>query len=116
MICSPRGLRLAPLLLILSGCNRMGNGFTTIADIRANPEKFAEQEIRIHGRVVDVLKVPFVATKLYSLRDGSGEINIRTDREAPLAGAQVRVKGVIDTVAVFGGQTLGLHLREIQRW
>lgn len=63
-----------------------------------------------------MLKLPFVATKLYSVRDESGEINVRTAREAPLAGSEVRVKGVLDTVASIGDQNVGLHLREIERW
>lgn len=113
-----RGLRLTILLLIplATGCDRMGIGFTKIADIVANPQKFAEQEVRIRGKVVNVLKVPFVGTKLYSVQDGSGEINVRTGGNAPLAGAEVRVKGVLDTVAVIGDQNVGLHLRETERW
>jgi hypothetical protein len=94
----------------------MGIGFTKIGDILANPQRYAEQEIRIQGKVVNVLKIPFIATKLYSVQDGSGEINVPTGRDVPLAGAEVRVKGVLDTVAVIGDQNVGIHLREIERW
>ena len=116
MTCSRRGLHLAIALptLLLAGCDRMGMGFTKIADILANPQRYAEREIRIQGKVVNVLKIPFVATKLYSVQDGSGEINVRTGRDVPLAGAEVRVKGVLDAVAVIGDQNVGVHLREIE--
>jgi hypothetical protein len=67
--------------------------------------------------VASVLKLPFVATKVYSIRDDSGEINVRTDREAPMVGeTEVRVKGVLDTMATIGEQNVGLHLREVERW
>jgi hypothetical protein len=118
MITSGRGLRLAVVLpaILLAGCDSVGVGFAKIGDIHANPSKYAAREIRIRGKVVNVLKVPFVPTKLYSVQDGSGEINVRTDRDAPLAGAEVRIKGVIDTVAVLGDRKVGLHLRETKRW
>ena len=102
-------------LLLLPGCSQLGIGFTKIGDLLANPQKYSAQEVRVRGRVTNVLKLPFVATKIYSIRDDSGEINVRTDREAPMVGAEVRVKGVLDTVATIGEQNVGLHLREVER-
>lgn len=103
--------------LLLPGCSQLGIGFTKIGELLANPQKYSAQEVRVRGRVTNVLKLPFVATKIYSIRDDSGEINVRTDREAPLVGAaDVRVKGVLDTVATIGDQNVGLHLREVERW
>ncbi len=102
--------------LLLPGCNKIGIGFTKIGDILAKPEKFSKQEIRIRGKVTNVLKIPFVATKIYSVQDDSGEINIRTIREAPMVGTEVRIKGALDTLAIVGEQNVGLHLREIERW
>lgn len=102
--------------LQLWGCGQIGIGFTKINDLRANPQKYATQEVRIRGKVTNVLKIPFVSTKLYSVQDDSGEINIKTLREVPLVGTEVRVKGILDTVAAIGDQNVGLHLREIDRW
>jgi len=102
-------------LLLLPGCSQLGIGFTKIGDLLANPQKYSAQEVRVRGKVTNVLKLPFVATKIYSIRDDSGEINVRTDREAPMVGAEVRVKGVLDTVATIGEQNVGLHLREVER-
>ena len=103
-------------LLLAPSCSRVGIGFTNIGDLLASPQKFSAQEIRIRGKVTNVLKLPFVATKLYSVQDSSGEINVRTVREAPMAGGEVRVRGVLDTFASIGEQNIGLHLREIERW
>jgi hypothetical protein len=114
-----RVLALGALLtvLLLPSCTQFGIGFTKIGDLLANPQKYSAQEVRVRGRVTNVLKLPFVATKIYSIRDDSGEINVRTDREAPIVGAtEVRVKGVLDSVATIGLQNIGLHLREIERW
>ena len=114
-----RLLALGALLtaLLVPSCSQLGIGFTKIGDLLANPHKYSAQEVRVRGRVTNVLKLPFVATKIYSIRDDSGEINVRTDREAPLVEAtEVRVKGVLDTVATIGNQNVGLHLREVERW
>jgi len=103
-------------LLLLLGCNQLGIGFIKIGDLLANPQKYSAQEVRVRGRVTNVLKLPFVATKIYSIQDDSGEINVRTNRDAPMVGAAVRVKGVLDTVATIGDQNVGLHIREVERW
>src|ERR1035438_6705926 len=97
-------------LLLLPGCSQIGIGFTRIGDLLANPQKYSAREGRFRARVTNVLQLPFVATKIYSIRDDSGEINVRTDREAPMVGVEVRIKGVLDTVATIGEQTIGLHL------
>ena len=114
-----RAMVLAALLtlLFLTGCSQLGIGFTKIGDLLSNPQKYSGQEVRVRGRVTNVLKLPFVATKIYTIRDDSGEINVRTDHDAPMVGpAEVRVKGVLDVVATIGEQNVGLHLREVERW
>jgi hypothetical protein len=104
-------------VLFLAGCSQLGVGFTKIGDLLANPQKYSGQEVRVRGRVTNVIKLPFVATKIYSIRDDSGEINVRTDHDAPMVGpTEVHVKGVLDVVATIGQQNVGLHLREVERW
>ena len=119
-----RLLALGALLtvLLLPGCSQLRIGFTKIGGLLANPSKYSAQEVRVRGRVTNVLKLPFVATKIYSIRDDSGEIKVRTDREAPMVGTtEVRVKGSscqrrVDSVATIGDQNVGLHIREVARW
>lgn len=107
-------------VLLLPGCSQLRIGFTKIGGLLANPSKYSAQEVRVRGRVTNVLKLPFVATKMYSIRDirdDSGEIKVRTDREAPMVGTTtVRVKGVLDSVATIGDQNVGLHIFEVARW
>ena len=104
-------------VLFLASCSQLGMGFTKIGDLLVNLQKYSGQEVDVRGRVMNVFKLPFVATKVYSIRDDSGEIRVRTDREAPMVGpSEVRVKGVLDAVARYGEQNIGLHLREVERW
>jgi hypothetical protein len=103
-------------VLLLLGCAKLGIGFTKIGDLIAAPQKFAQKEVSIKGKVTNVLKIPFVSTKIYTVQDNSGEINVRTFGEVPLIGSAVKVKGAVDSVALIGEQTTGLHLREIERW
>ena len=111
------GLLTAVLALtVMASCDRLGVGFVKIGDLLAKPESYSGQEVRIHGKVSDVLKIPLVPTAFYSVNDGTGGITVRTDHGAPLSGSQVRTKGVLDTVASVAGQNVGLHLREIERW
>jgi hypothetical protein len=102
-------------LLMYAGCAQLGIGFTKIGDLIAAPERYAGKEVRVQGKVTNILKIPFVATKIYSIQDDTGEINVRTQVEVPLAGSVVRIKGVLDTVAAVGGQNVGVHLRETER-
>jgi hypothetical protein len=102
--------------VLLAGCARVGLGFRKIGDVLTAPQNYAGKEILIRGTVSNTLKIPFVTIRLYAVRDATGEINVRTDKEPPLAGSQVHVRGVLDTVAVVGDQNVGLHLREIERW
>ncbi len=45
--------------------------------------------------------------------DGTGEMTVLSENSRmPARGAHVRVKGKVNEVGLFGGQALGLHLRE----
>ena len=50
---------------------------------------------------------------MYRVTDGTSEILVLSDsRGTPSRGARVRVRGEVEEVAVFGGRSVGLHLRE----
>lgn len=45
--------------------------------------------------------------------DGTGELTVVSQgNRMPTRGARVRVRGRVEDVGVFGGQAVGLHLRE----
>jgi hypothetical protein len=112
-----RLLRLSLLaVLLLSGCAKLGIGFTKIADLHANPQKFSAKEVSIKGKVVNAMKLPLVTTRIYAVQDDSGAISVQTEAEPPAIGAEVRVKGTVDTLFVIGNQRSGPFLKEIERW
>ena len=51
--------------------------------------------------------------KFYRVDDGTGQIAVLSESlRMPGKGEHVRVKGRVGNVAVLGGRSLGLHLRE----
>lgn len=100
--------------LALSGCE--GLGYTNIGDVLGNPSQYDGKEVKIRGKVIDVMKLPFLETKLYVVKDDTGEILVVTTAGTPAMGSEVRVRGVVDTTAIIGDKSVGLHLRESQRW
>ena len=49
---------------------------------------------------------------MYQVDDGTGEILVVSDDDRiPSRGARVKVTGKVGEFAVFGGRSIGLHLR-----
>jgi hypothetical protein len=85
----------------------------SVADLRNNPGRYQHRTVSINGVVTNAYSVPFMPYQAYRVDDGTGEVTVLSqNRRTPTRGAHVRVKGKIEDVAVFGGQSLGLHLRE----
>ncbi|MGH6692296.1 MAG: hypothetical protein ACREF4_16630, partial [Gammaproteobacteria bacterium] len=60
--------------------------------------------------------VPLLPFQVYNIDDGSGEITVVSQSgRVPARGTRVRVKGKVNEFAVFGGRSIGLHLREEDR-
>jgi len=105
--------RFAPLALLsvflLAGC---ATG-TRIAEIKYNPGKYQDRSVKVEGVVTSSWGVPLVPFKLYKVDDGTGEVTVvANDGRAPTKGAKVSVKGRVREFAMFGGQSLGLHLQQ----
>jgi hypothetical protein len=105
--------KLAPLALsmaLLAGC---ATGHPRIAELKYNPGKYQNRSVTVDGVVTSSWGVPMVPFKLYKVDDGSGEVTVvANDGRAPTKGAKVSVKGRVNEFATFGGQSLGLHLRQ----
>ena len=101
---------------VVVGCSLFDFGFTQIGEIIKNPSQFDGKEVKVRGRVVDVVKLPFLETKMYTLKDETGQFLVITAGDMPAMGSEARVKGIIQNVAIIGGQSLGLHLKESERW
>ncbi len=101
----------APLAIaaLLSGCAMT----TSVADLKYNPGRYYNKTVAIDGVVTSAFGVPLVPFKMYKVDDGTGEVTvIAQDGRVPSKGAHVRVKGKVGEVATFGGQSVGLHIRQ----
>jgi hypothetical protein len=57
--------------------------------------------------------VPLVPFKLYKVDDGTGEMTVVANTgRTPSKGSRVKVTGKVTDVAMFGGQSVGLHLEQ----
>ena len=106
--------KFAPLafsLALLAGCALSGH--PRIADIKYNPGRYQNHSVTVDGVVTSAWGVPMMPFKLYKVDDGSGEVTVvAQDGRVPSKGAHVSVKGRVNEFATFGGQSLGLHLRQ----
>ena len=106
--------KLAPLALaigLLSGCALSMN--PKIAELKYNPARYHDRSVTIDGVVTSSWGIPLVPFKLYKVDDGTGEVTVLSqDGRTPAKGARVSVKGRVNEFATFGGQSVGLHLRQ----
>jgi hypothetical protein len=87
-----------------------------IADIQNRPDKYANKTVSVDGLVTTSFGVPLVPFQMYKVDDGSGEITVVSrGSRAPRKGARVQVKGRVDELGSFGGQSVGLHIQESDR-
>ena len=104
----------APLALVamLSGCALVVRR-PSVAELKYNPGRYQDRTVSIDGVVTSSWGVPLVPFKLYKISDGTGEVTVVSQHgRVPTKGAHVRVKGRVGDFASFGGQSVGLHIRE----
>jgi hypothetical protein len=111
-----RASRLSAALLgavLITGCAARG---VHIADLQNRPDKYDNKTVSVEGVVTSSFGVPLVPFQLYKVDDGSGEITVvsRSGR-APRKGSRVQVKGKVNELGSFGGQSVGLHIQEGDR-
>jgi len=101
-----------------AGCAARG---VKIAELRDRPDKYERKTVSIEGVVTGSygggLLGRITPIQGYKIDDGSGEITVisRSSHVPPKTGARVRVKGTVNELGSFGGQSIGLHLQEDNR-
>lgn len=92
---------------------------TSIADIEANPSKFADKEIAVAGTVRDSYGISIPGTDMrggvYKIDDGTGSFWVISRDTVPTKGARVGVKGRIGTGINWNGRNYGLGMYEEDR-
>jgi hypothetical protein len=103
---------IAVLTALTSAC-ALGLRNPNISELKNNPGRYQDRTVYVDGVVTSSWGVPLVPFRMYKIDDGTGEVTVVSQSSRmPTRGARVRVKGKVNEVAVFGGQALGLHLRE----
>ncbi len=102
---------LALALVLLAGCALSRH--PKIAELKYNPGRYQNQSVTVNGVVTSSWGIPMVPFKLYKIDDGTGEVTVLSqDGRVPSKGSHVSVRGRVNDVATFGGQAVGLHLRQ----
>ncbi len=98
------------LAATLSACDKIALGADPIASLLDNPAQYQGKTVKVAGVVTNAVQVPFVGSRLYTVRDKTGEIAVVTYRELPAVGQKVIARGTFSTVATFGAQSVGPHI------
>jgi hypothetical protein len=85
----------------------------SVGQLKTNPGRYVDTDVTVRGTVTSAWGIPLVPFKMYQVDDGTGEILVLSDDDRiPSRGARVKVTGKVSEFAVFGGRSIGLHLRE----
>ena len=91
----------------------------SIANIESNPSKFYNKEVGIAGTVRDSYGINIPLTQIrggvYKVDDGSGSIWVVTERDVPVKGAKIGVKGKVQNGVGWNGKNYGLGIIEDDR-
>ena len=97
------------IVALLGGCAAR----TSVAELKYNPGRYQDKTVSIEGVVTSSFSIPLVPFRFYRVDDGTGEVTVIAENErVPTKGARVRVRGRVNEVATFGGQSVGLHIRQ----
>jgi len=103
---------LSALVGITSGC-ALSLRNPDIADLQRHPGRYHDRTVSVSGVVTQSWGVPFVPFRMYKVDDGTGQVTVLSQSlRTPGTGEHVRVKGTVQDVAMLGGRSLGLHIRE----
>lgn len=107
------------LIVSLSVVAGVGAKRRSIADIEANPTKYQNKTVTIVGivRDSDGISIPIIGISggCYKIDDGTGSIWVCTEKGVPTKGAELKVKGKLQTGAVYKGKNYGLMIIEKDR-
>jgi hypothetical protein len=100
------------LAVVVPGCATALRS-PSISELQRHPGRYQDHSVSVNGVVTTSWGLPLVPFRMYKVDDGTGEVTVLSQgTRMPARGERVRVKGRVNEVAVFGGQAIGLHLRE----
>jgi hypothetical protein len=112
MVQRARLVAVVALAFGLGGC-AMSLRSPNISELQQHPGRYQDRTVSVNGVVTSSWGLPLVPFRFYKVDDGTGEVTVLSESSRmPGRGEHVRVKGRVQQVAVLGGRSLGLHLRE----
>ncbi len=106
-------------LMLTSGLAVYAAKTRSIADLESNPTKYENKTVKITGIVRDSngLNIPIMGVRggCYKMDDGTGSIWVCTDEGVPAKGAEITVKGKLQSGATIRGKNYGLVIIESDR-
>lgn len=102
-------------LAALAGCASLPFGYTQIHEIAAAPASFEGKEIKVKGKVKSLTKIPLLEISMFILDDGTGEMLVIPAGTMPAERDSVALSGRVESFAIIGGRSIGLHLKETKR-
>ena len=91
--------------LFLSTC-----ATTRIGRIRADPSRFQNKEVKVHGNVTNSFGA--LITGVYEVEDETGKIYVISSTGVPSKGSSVDVRGSVINGVTLGGRSFGTAIRE----
>lgn len=76
----------------------------SVAEIIDNPRAYVDHTVTIEGRVVGMFSL--LVVKYFTVNDGTGSINVITDRPLPKKGEKISVTGKVVELISLGTDTL----------
>jgi len=101
--------------VLLTGCEHVGIGVTSVGEITRNPASFEGKEVRMKGVVREITQIPIVDLRSYVFFDGTGDITVTTKSGLPAKGDKLVVRGKVANLAVIGGKSFGVTVAELER-
>jgi hypothetical protein len=95
--------------LLATACDA-GFRTTPVSELLGKPARYEGRAVKVSGEVTNVLKLPFMSARFFTLTDSTGEITVITYEQLPIVHAKVTVDGVFSTVAISGAGAIGAHL------
>jgi hypothetical protein len=89
-------------------------GYTPVKEIAANPASFEGREVKLKGRVVDLLRLP-VLGQGYTLEQDGARLFVVTREKLPEMKAEVALKGTVRSAIIIGGKATGTQVEETKR-
>ena len=98
------------LLVVCAAAMLAGCGAVKVRQVLNNPSRYQGRNVQFTGEVTR--STGLVVAGVYEIDDGTGKINVLSNRQIPRKGARVTVKGRMQSGINVLGRNIGTVLQE----